>query len=201
MENHRDGMALTPSTMLDLGTHLPLFDLPDVSGGNLTSESLDSRPVLLMVICAHCPFVKHIEPELTRIDHDYGQRVQMVGVSSNSLITHPQDGAEQLAEQARHLGWSFPYLMDQDQTLARDLRAACTPEFYLFKGNGSGPQTLQYRGQLDGSRPGNEQPLNGADLRAALEAVLRSAPVNQEQIASVGCNVKWHPGREPDWFG
>ena len=98
-ENHRDGMALTPSTMLDLGTPLPLFDLPDVSGGNLTSESLDSRPVLLMVICAHCPFVKHIEPELTRIEHDYGQRVQMVGVSSNSLITHPQDGAEQLAEQ------------------------------------------------------------------------------------------------------
>ena len=187
--------------MLDLGTPLPLFDLPDVSGGNLTSESLDSRPVLLMVICAHCPFVKHIEPELTRIDHDYGQQIQMVGVSSNSLITHPQDGAEQLAEQARRLGWSFPYLMDQDQTLARDLRAACTPEFYLFKGTGSGPQTLHYRGQLDGSRPGNEQPLNGADLRAALEAVLRSAPVSQEQIASVGCNVKWHPGREPDWFG
>ena len=201
MENHRDGMALTPSTMLDLGTPLPLFDLPDVSGGNLTSESLDSRPVLLMVICAHCPFVKHIEPELTRIDHDYGQRVQMVGVSSNSLITHPQDGAEQLAEQARRLGWSFPYLMDQDQTLARDLRAACTPEFYLFKSNESGQQTLHYRGQLDGSRPGNEQPLNGADLRAALDAVLRSAAVNQEQIASVGCNVKWHPGREPDWFG
>ena len=90
MENHRDGMALTPSTMLELGTPLPPFDLPDVSGGTLTNERLDSRPVLLMVICAHCPFVKHIEPELTRIDHDYGQRVQMVGVSSNSLITHPR---------------------------------------------------------------------------------------------------------------
>ena len=187
--------------MLALGTPLPGFNLPDVSGDNLTSDRLDSRPVLLMVICAHCPFVKHIEPELTRIDHDYGQRIQIVGVSSNSLITHPQDGPEQLAEQALRLGWNFPYLMDQDQTLARDLRAACTPEFYLFKSNESSQQTLHYRGQLDGSRPGNEHPLNGADLRAALDAVLQSAPVNPEQIASVGCNVKWHPGREPDWFG
>ena len=201
MENHRDGMALTPSTMLELGTPLPLFDLPDVSGGNLTNERLDSRPVLLMVICAHCPFVKHIEPELTRIDHDYGQRVQMVGVSSNSLITHPQDGPQQLADQARRHGWQFPYLLDEQQSLARDLRAACTPEFYVFAEQADGLQTLRYRGQLDGSRPGNDQPLNGQDLRDAMHAVLDGTAVNPDQQASVGCNVKWNPGHEPEWFG
>ena len=201
MENDRDRMALTPSTMLALGTPLPSFELPQVHGTTLSSASLDRRPVLLMVICAHCPFVKHIEPELSRLDQDYGERIQMIAISSNSLITHPQDGAEQLAEQARRLQWRFPYLMDQEQTLARNLRAACTPEFYLFSADGAEPPTLRYRGQLDASRPGNQHPVNGSDLRAALEAVLNRQPLTSEQIASVGCNVKWHPGQEPAWFG
>ncbi len=153
-----------------------------------------------MVLCAHCPFVKHVEPELTRLEHDFGDQVQLVGVSSNSLITHPQDGPEQLADQARRHGWSFPYLLDEQQNLAKALQAACTPEFYIFSTDSKGLQTLRYRGQLDGSRPGNDQPLNGRDLRAALISVLTGSPVNPEQTASVGCNVKWNPGHEPEWF-
>ena len=193
-------MVLTPSTMLPLNTVLPAFDLPTANGQQLGSSALDDRPVVLMVICAHCPFVKHIEPELSRLDQDYGKRVQLIGVSSNSLITHPQDGPEQLQHQAEIHGWSFPYLMDQDQTLAKALKAACTPEFYLFAANGDADQTLRYRGQLDGSRPGNEMPLNGADLRRAIDAVLAGSAVEENQIASVGCNLKWHPGLEPAWF-
>ena len=200
-EIRRPVMALTPSTMLALGTPLPGFDLPQVNGHRLSSRQLRAEPVLLMVLCAHCPFVKHVEPELSRLQQDYGERIQLVGVSSNSLITHPQDGPEQLADQARRHGWGFPYLLDQQQTLARDLRAACTPEFYLFAPETDGNQTLRYRGQLDGSRPGNDVPLNGQDLRDALEAVLSGTPVNPAQHASVGCNVKWNPGQEPEWLG
>ena len=194
-------MALTPSTMLALETPLPPFSLAAVAGGRISNADLNEQPVLLMVICAHCPFVKHVEPELTRLDDDFGDRVQLIGVSSNSLITHPQDGPEQLADQARSHGWRFPYLLDEQQTLARALRAACTPEFYLFSTDGEGLQSLRYRGQLDGSRPGNDQPLDGRDLRADLEAVLTGSLVNPDQTASVGCNVKWNPGQEPDWFG
>ena len=194
-------MALTPSTMLALETPLPSFSLAAVAGGRISNAELNEQPVLLMVICAHCPFVKHVEPELTRLDDDFGDRVQLIGVSSNSLITHPQDGPEQLADQARSHGWRFPYLLDEQQTLARALRAACTPEFYLFAPQTNGLQTLRYRGQLDGSRPSNAVPLNGIDLRAALDAVLRGDAVNPDQTASVGCNVKWNPGQEPEWFG
>ena len=195
-------MVLTPSTMLPLGTELPGFHLPRVTGGTVRHDNLDPRPVLLMVICAHCPFVKHVEPELTRLDAAFSDRIQIIGVSSNSLITHPQDGPEQLADQARRNGWGFTYLLDEQQTLAKALRAACTPEFYLFaRADSDSPQTLRYRGQLDGSRPGNDVPLNGQDLRAALDAVLSGAEVEGEQIASVGCNVKWNPGQEPSWFG
>lgn len=194
-------MALTPSTMLELGTPLPAFSLPAVAGGSISSADLHGRPLLLMVICAHCPFVKHVEPELSRLEQDYGTAVQLLAVSSNSLITHPQDGPEQLADQAKRWGWSFPYLLDEEQSLAKALRAACTPEFYLFDADANGLQTLRYRGQLDGSRPGNDVPLNGVDLRAALDAVLAGQAVNPEQRPSVGCNVKWNPGQEPDWFG
>ena len=194
-------MALTPSTMLALATPLPDFDLPQVMGGRLSSGSLNQRPVLLMVLCAHCPFVKHVEPELTRLDNDFSDGVQLIGVSSNSLITHPQDGPELLADQARRHGWRFPYLLDEQQSLARALRAACTPEFYLFSPDRNGVQTLRYRGQLDSSRPGNDQPLDGRDLRDALDAVLMGSPVNPDQTPSVGCNVKWNPGHEPEWFG
>ncbi|MAH58561.1 MAG: thioredoxin family protein [Synechococcus sp. ARS1019] len=189
--------------MLPLGSSLPVFALPSVHDlhGSFSSADLDQRPALLMVLCAHCPFVKHVEPELSRLEQDYGSRIQMIGISSNSLITHPQDGPKQLAEQAERQGWRFPYLLDDQHSLAKALRAACTPEFYLFNPNPNGHQTLHYRGQLDSSRPGNEQILNGQDLRAALDAVLNGTAVNPDQTPSVGCNVKWNPGQEPDWFG
>ena len=205
-------MARTASTMLALGTPLPAFRLARVNGdqvngvkvqgGTFASTDFEQQPILLMVLCAHCPFVKHIEPEITRLENEFGSRVQFVGVSSNSLITHPQDGPAQLAEQAQRHGWAFPYLLDDQQVLAKSLQAACTPEFYLFNqdSKGSSP-TLQYRGQLDSSRPGNNQPLDGSDLRAALNAVLTGTSVCQKQVASLGCNVKWNPGQEPEWFG
>jgi peroxiredoxin len=195
-------MARTASTMLALGTPLPDFRLARVNGGTFASTDVGQQPVLLMVLCAHCPFVKHIEPEITRLEHDFGDRVQMIGVSSNSLITHPQDGPAQLKEQAQRHGWTFPYLLDDQHALAKSLQAACTPEFYLFSQHSKGSHpTLLYRGQLDSSRPGNDQPLDGSDLRAALNAVLTGTLVSQNQVASVGCNVKWNPGQEPEWFG
>ena len=204
-------MARTASTMLALGTPLPAFRLARVNGDKVNgvqvkadtfaSTDFEQKPILLMVLCAHCPFVKHIEPEITRLENDFASQVQFVGLSSNSLITHPQDGPAQLAEQAQRHGWAFPYLLDDQQVLAKSLQAACTPEFYLFSQDSkdSSP-TLQYRGQLDSSRPGNKQPLDGSDLRAALNAVLTGTSVSQKQVASVGCNVKWAPGQEPEWF-
>ena len=205
-------MARTASTMLALGTPLPAFRLARVNGDKVNgvqvkaetfaSTDFEQKPILLMVLCAHCPFVKHIEPEITRLENDFASQVQFVGLSSNSLITHPQDGPAQLAEQAQRHGWAFPYLLDDQQVLAKSLQAACTPEFYLFSQDSKGRSpTLQYRGQLDSSRPGNNQPLDGSDLRAALNAVLTGTSVSQKQVASVGCNVKWNPGQEPEWFG
>jgi len=199
-------MVLTPSTMLPLGSALPAFALPVAPGTGsgaerLSSTELPPRPVLLMLLCSHCPFDKHIETELSRIDADYRGRVSLLAVASNSWVTHPQDGPEALAEQAQRHGWSFPYLLDQEQGLAKALRAACTPEFYLFIPNGEGRQGLRYRGQLDASRPGNGLAVDGHDLRAALDAVLRGTPVSEPQTPSIGCNIKWHPGQEPPWFG
>ena len=202
-------MALTPSTMLPLGEALPAFQLPVVSGSlrtgdtvaTLSDSELPAQPLLVMLICAHCPFVKHVEPELSRLAEHYDPAVTLLAVSSNSLTTHPQDGPEGLRHQAKQRQWSFPYLLDEHQTLAKALKGACTPEFYLFSPDDAGLQTLRYRGQLDGSRPGNEVPLDGRDLRKALDAVLNGQAVNKEQKPSVGCNIKWHPGQEPPWFG
>ena len=202
-------MALTPSTMLALGSALPAFRLPVVSGGLsqtaaaevLNSNELPAQPLLVMLICAHCPFVKHVEPELSRLADDYSSAVTLLAVSSNSLTTHPQDGPDGLRHQAEQRQWTFPYLLDEQQNLAKALKGACTPEFYLFSPDGSGHQTLRYRGQLDSSRPGNDVSLDGRDLRMALDAVLNGQPVSAEQQPSVGCNIKWHPGQEPPWFG
>ncbi|TCD57649.1 thioredoxin family protein [Synechococcus sp. BS56D] len=208
-------MVLTPSTMLPLGSALPAFSLPIATGTgpgatHLSSGELPQQPLLLMLLCSHCPFVKHIEAELSRLDLDYGDRVSLVAVASNSWITHPEDGPEALARQAQANGWRFPYGIDQEQTLAKALRAACTPEFYLFSPPVSppdqttvpsaAPQILRYRGQLDGSRPGNGLPVTGSDLRSALQAVLTGGTPSADQQASIGCNIKWHPGQEPPWF-
>ncbi len=202
-------MVLTPSTMLPLQHPLPQFSLPLVSGDapwsslddGVSSVDLPGRPLLVMLLCAHCPFVKHVEPEITRLEADFGDQMTLLAISSNSLITHPQDGRDGLRQQADQQGWRFPYLLDEQQTLAKALRGACTPEFYAFAPDVDGTQTLRYRGQLDASRPGNHQPLDGADLRAALENILAGTPVSETQLPSVGCNIKWNPGQEPPWFG
>ncbi|MFM7674381.1 MAG: thioredoxin family protein [Synechococcus sp.] len=197
-------MALTPSTMLPLGTPLPrtLFaealadgSLEPVAGAPLDPAALGGRPLLVLFLCAHCPFVVHIEPELSRLQAHYGDRLQVIGLSSNSTLTHPQDGPEGLRAQALRCGWTFPYLLDRDQRLAHAFRAACTPDPFLFDAD----LNLAYRGQLDGSRPGNAVPLDGRDLRAAVDALLAGRPVDPQQTPSIGCNIKWPPGGEPAW--
>ena len=211
-------MALTPSTMLPLGTPLPFAAieaelasgaLSQVSGDPLNLAQLGQRPLLVLFICAHCPFVKHIEPELSRLEADFVRarpvQLDLLAISSNSTRTHPQDGPEGLRVQAAAHGWCFPYLHGANQELARAFRAACTPDLFLFApaavGADCAPQSLQlvYRGQLDASRPGNALPLDGADLRRALAALLAGEPVPAEQLPAIGCNIKWHPGEEPDW--
>ena len=205
-------MVKTNSTMLPIGTVLPDFDLPIVdlldestteiknNFSRITKKSLMPKPILLMVICAHCPFVKHIEKQLTHLDQDYGDRVQLIAIASNSLKTHPQDGPNELAAQVIRNQWRFPYLLDLNQEFAKALKAACTPDFFLFSGTNGEESKLFYRGQLDDSRPGNEVPVTGKDLRTALDALLQGELKIDHQKPSIGCNIKWHPGQEPDWF-
>jgi hypothetical protein len=197
-------MALTPSTMLPLGTPLPqaLLEcernrgaLEEVFGRLPAADALVGRPVLVLFLSCHCPFVKHIEAEITRLQNDLGEQPAVIGIASNSLRTHPQDGPEGMAAQAARCGWTFPYLLDHDQVVARALQAACTPDPFLFDRS----HRLAYRGQLDPSRPGNGLPCDGRDLRAALAAVLADQPAPEPQIAAIGCNIKWHPGAEPAW--
>ncbi|MEX1316642.1 MAG: thioredoxin family protein [Synechococcaceae cyanobacterium] len=209
-------MALTPSTMLPLGTALPFAAISaelaagharQVSGEPLRLEALGRRPLLVLFLCAHCPFVKHVEPEITRLQHDVATPgaeaceapLALLAISSNSTITHPQDGPEGLRAQAQRHGWRFPYLFDEGQRLARAFRAACTPDPFLFAPAADGELRLVYRGQFDASRPGNAEPLDGRDIRAALRAVLAGEPVAAEQTPAIGCNIKWHPGEEPEW--
>ena len=196
-------MVLTASQMLPLGSPLPPMQLQQVwgpegpvgsgdAGVPWSSAGLEAQPLLVLFLCAHCPFVKHIEPELGRLERDYAGRLQIVAISSNSTLTHPQDGPEGLHQQSARQGWRFPYLFDPSQAVARAFQAACTPDLYLFDAE----QRLVYRGQLDGSRPGNDEPVDGRVLRAALESLLSGRPIDPEQRPSIGCNIKWHP--EPD---
>jgi thiol-disulfide isomerase/thioredoxin len=183
-------MALTPSTMLPLGTRAPAFRLPDtVSGKTLDLQMLrGERATLVMFICNHCPYVKHVNPELLRLARDYGgRRVGIVAISSNDAAAYPQDGPEAMGETARQLGYPFAYLHDATQDVARAYQAACTPDFFLFDRE----LQLVYRGRLDDSTPGNGRPLTGVDLRAALDAVLDGHPVSDAQQPSMGCNIKW----------
>lgn len=192
-------MARTASTMLPLGTPLPDFALPDVTTGHVvTPVTFNHRQALLvMFICRHCPFVKHVQGELARIGQDYAQAsVGIVAISSNDAQAYPDDAPPSLQAMAAELDFRFPVLFDETQAVAHTFTAACTPDFFLF-----GPaRTLVYRGQLDSSRPGNAEPVTGADLRAALDALLAGRPVPEEQRPSIGCNIKWRPGQEPDYF-
>ena len=193
--------------MLPLGTELPSFELPDVGGGCWSTSELDDRPLLVLFICAHCPYVKHVEPEIGRLQRDFGRpaadgaepQLKILAISSNSVQTHPADGPEGLRAQAEQHGWTFPYIHDADQEIARTFRAACTPDPYLFAPASDGELRLVYRGQIDASRPGNDLPLDGSDLRAALTAIRTCQPIPTEQKPSIGCNIKWHPGSEPEW--
>ena len=193
-------MSLTASTMLELGTPAPNFQLTDVVTEQPISLATfaDRQALLVMFICRHCPFVKHVQAELARIGHDYGsQGVGMVAISANNVATHPGDAPDQLKAMAIELGFTFPYCYDATQATAKAYTAACTPDFFLFDGDCK----LVYRGQLDDSRPSNGKPVTGQDLRAALDAVLAGQPVATQQIPSVGCNIKWKPGNEPVYYG
>lgn len=183
-------MARTESAMLDLQTSAPDFALKDVtSGQQITLQSARGpRGLLVMFICTHCPFVKHLEQALARLGRDYsGKGVGIVAISSNDAVTYPDDSPTGLARQAGRLGFSFPYLYDETQQVARAYNAACTPDFFLF----DGALKLAYRGQFDASRPGNEIPITGKDLRAALDDLIAGRPVNPDQRPSLGCNIKW----------
>ncbi|MGD8867504.1 MAG: thioredoxin family protein [Gemmatimonadales bacterium] len=191
-------MALTPSTMLELGSRAPDFALENAINGRRVSlrDFEDSPALLVMFICNHCPYVQHIRSELGRLARDYAPLgLAVAAINSNSLETHPQDGPDAMKELAVAEGWEFPYLFDETQSVAKVYKAACTPDFFLFDGD----RRLVYRGQFDDSRPGNAIPVTGADLRAAIDAVLAGQPVSSDQKPSMGCNIKWTPGNEPGY--
>jgi peroxiredoxin len=185
-----------PSTMLELGTKAPDFELPDVVTGLPVRirDFDDKRALLVMFICRHCPYVRHVRGELARLGRDFaGSALAIVAISSNDPAEYPEDAPESLAEEAREAGYAFPYLFDETQEVAKAYTAACTPDFFLFDAD----RALVYRGQLDDSRPSNGLPVTGEDLRVAIDAVLSGAPVAQDQRASIGCGIKWRAGNEP----
>ncbi len=189
-------MALTPSTMPALGTPAPDFTLPDVTTRKQVSlATFAEHPVLLvMFICRHCPYVKHVQVELARLANEYvAKGVGVVAISSNDAATYPDDAPDSLRDMARELGFRFPYLYDETQAVAKAFQAACTPDFFVY----DRARTLVYRGQMDDSRPGNGRPVTGDDLRRALDAALAGEPPLPNQKPSVGCNIKWRPGNEP----
>jgi peroxiredoxin len=192
-------MVNTPSTMLPLGTRAPNFSLRDATTGKTVSlAEAKGKALLVMFICNHCPFVVHVRDQLTRLADDYQKKgVAVIAINSNSVETYPQDGPDKMKELAREMGWKFPFLFDSTQDVAKAYRAACTPDFFLFDAK----RALVYRGQLDDSRPTNKVPVTGKDLRAAIDAVLAGKPVAKDQKSSIGCNIKWKPGNEPDYFG
>ena len=191
-------MVLTPSTMLPLGTKAPAFALPNVDGRTVALADFATAPALLVVfMCNHCPYVKHVAAGLAQLARDYQAKgVAVVGINSNDVAAHPDDAPAEMVREAKHRGYIFAYLFDEDQRVAKAYKAACTPDFYLFDKN----QKLVYRGQMDASRPDSSIPVTGNDLRTALDAVLAGKPVAPEQKPSIGCNIKWKPGNEPDYF-
>jgi peroxiredoxin len=192
-------MVATNSTMLPLGVKAPDFSLPDTSGKVVSLKDLAGASALVLVfMCNHCPYVKHLRTSLAQLARDYQSRgVALVGVNSNDVENYPADSPAKMAEEVKSAGYTFPYLYDESQEVAKAYRAACTPDFYLFDSE----QRLVYRGQFDDSRPSNGVPPTGRDLRAALDAVLGGSPVSAAQKPSIGCNIKWKPGNEPDYFG
>lgn len=191
-------MAVT-STMLELGTRAPDFDLPTVTGGRVRSADFAGAPALLVVFLSnHCPYVRHVEKGFAELAREYQERgVAVVAIASNDVEAYPDDAPEALAAQAQRAGFDFPYAYDESQEVARAYRAACTPDFYVFDRE----QRLVYRGRMDEARPSTDAPVTGRDLRAALDATLEGRPVDSEQLPSMGCSIKWKPGNEPDYMG
>ena len=191
-------MVSVPSTMMPLGTQAPPFSLPDTDGGTVSLDDFRDAPALLvMFICNHCPYVKHLREALADFAREYQERgLAVVAVSSNDVEKYPQDSPEMMKKEKEEAGYPFPYLFDESQEVAKAYRAACTPDFFLFDGD----RRLVYRGQFDSSRPKNDLPVTGEDLRAAANAVLEGRPVPEDQTPSIGCNIKWKPGNEPDYF-
>jgi peroxiredoxin len=192
-------MAATSSTMLELGTQAPSFDLPDPDGRRYRLADFAAADALVVAfICNHCPFVKHLREALAAFGRECEARnVAMVAINSNNVESHPADSPEHMREEIANFGYVFPYLYDESQQTAKDYRAACTPDFFLFGKN----RELYYRGQFDGSRPGNGEPVTGRDLRGAVDALLAGDAPSPEQVPSIGCNIKWKPGNEPDYYG
>ena len=185
--------------MLPLGTAAPDFSLPDAVTGKTVSLSdfKQSDALLVMFICNHCPYVKHVQAGLEQMARDFvGRGVGVVAISSNDVRNYPEDSPEKMKEEAQHAGYVFPYLYDESQEVARAYRAACTPDFFLF----DGAHRLAYRGQMDDARRGNDLPVTGRSLRDAVDAILAGRTVSPNQIPSLGCNIKWKPGLEPDYF-
>ncbi len=193
-------MVLTPSTMLPLGTLAPDFALPDtVTGKTISLTTFEGKDALLvMFICQHCPFVKHLQVALAKLGQDYRDyALGIVAISANDVTHYSSDSPENLQKMAQSLGFTFPVCYDESQAVAKAYTAACTPDFFLFDAN----RILVYRGQFDSSRPGNEIPVTGEDLRQAIDSLLADESVKEEQIPSIGCNIKWKKGNEPDYFG
>jgi len=185
--------------MLPLGTAAPPFSLADTNGKTVSLSGFKNAPALLvMVICNHCPYVQHIAYSIAKLAREYQQKgVAVVGINSNDAQKYPADSPAMMQEEVKRVGYTFPYLYDESQSVAKAYRAACTPEFYVFDKQ----KKLVYRGRFDGSNPGNSVPVTGEDLRRALDAVLANKPVPSDQKPSMGCNIKWKLGNEPDYFG
>jgi len=185
--------------MLPLGTAAPDFALPDAVSGKIVSLSdfKNSSALLVMFICNHCPYVKHVQAGMIQMAKDFQARgVGVVAISSNDVQNYPEDSPEKMKSEANRAGYTFPYLFDESQAVAQVYRAACTPDFFLFDRE----RKLVYRGQMDAARRANDLPVTGKDLRAAVDAVLGGKPVSSNQIPSLGCNIKWRPGNEPEYF-
>lgn len=190
-------MVKTASTMLPLGSDAPAFSLPNVDDSTVSLSDFSGEPLLVVFMCNHCPFVIHLRDELAAFANEYQSKgLKIVGISSNEVENYPQDSPEKMKEEAASAGYTFPYLYDESQDVAKAYRAACTPDFFLFDQE----HKLVYRGQFDDSRPQSGIPVTGADLKAACDAVLSGKPVTEDQKPSIGCNIKWKAGSAPDYF-
>jgi len=189
-------MARTPSYMLDLGTKMPAFSLPDTNANLVGDSDYAGKPLLVMFICNHCPFVIHVRDQLAALGRDFLPKgIGVIAINSNDVTTHPDDSPAKMRVEKEKAGYTFPYLFDETQAVAKAFKAACTPDIFLFDRE----HCLVYRGQLDDSRPSNQIPVTGKDLRAALDALALGQRVPSEQKPSLGCNIKWKPGNEPSF--